>query len=654
MKRYFIYLIVAVTVTSMLALEIHARGRGGGGRGGGGRGGGARGGGSRGGGARPSRPSSRPSRPSRPSSPSFSRPGGGGAARPGGGSRPSVGNRPSGSRPGGNRPPLNSRPGSGTRPGAGSGNIQRPGGGRPPIQPGQRPSLPNAGNRPQAGGGRPGGAQRPSQLPSTRPGSGGRGGIAAGIAGGAAAATLPGLRNRPGAGERPGRGERPDRGERPGVADRQNQLQDRLADRGDRGSDRLENREDRQGDRGDRQDNRQGIREDRQDNRQGNRDDRQSNRDDRLQDRQDRWNDWHDDWHDHHGDWYHGGWHGPWEPGDRWNYWWDNYPALTAFGITTWAVNRVGWAFGYSDYSNPYYSDGGDYGGYDYSEPIVMAPTEETLAGDPSDTGPPAEVTPEQLSNFDEARQQFFAGDYEAALTSSNAALKELPNDAVIHEFRALILFALGKYQDSAATLYPVLSVGPGFDWTTLIGLYPDVNTYTEQLRKLEEYRDKNPQDAAARFLLAYHYTTAGHNDAAIAQLKKLLEISPNDQLAKQLLLGLDPNAEVPNPAKQIEPPKPEAAIKASDIYGTWTAKRGNGQFEMSLQEDGKFSWKYDEQGKASQVTGVWSVDENGILALEMNDEGVMLAQVILKDGQLDFYMLGDDKGSDPLQFSKG
>ena len=43
----------------------------------------------------------------------------------------------------------------------------------------------------------------------------------------------------------------------------------------------------------------------------------------------------------------------------------------------------------------------------------------------------------------------------------------------------ALCLFALGRYDESAATLYAVLSVGPGWDWTTLIGLYPDVSTST-------------------------------------------------------------------------------------------------------------------------------------------------------------------------------
>ena len=69
-----------------------------------------------------------------------------------------------------------------------------------------------------------------------------------------------------------------------------------------------------------------------------------------------------------------------------------------------------------------------------------------------------------------------------------NDALAKVPNDSDIHEFRALCLFALGRYDEAAATLYAVLSVGPGWDWTTLIGLYPDVSVYTAQLRALESY----------------------------------------------------------------------------------------------------------------------------------------------------------------------
>ncbi|MFN0199194.1 MAG: tetratricopeptide repeat protein [Planctomycetaceae bacterium] len=598
MKKTYYYLVVSIVIVALVgSLELFARGRGGGGGfGGGGGGGGGRsfgGGGGNFGGGGGNRPQM--SRPSpRPSQPSFS--------RPSGGSRPSTGSRPSG----GNRPSVGNRPATGNRPEIGSGN--RPGGQRPSIQPGQRPSiqpgqrpnLPNAGTRPEGGslpgmGSRTGSYQRPSQLPSTRPGY----------------ANRPGMENRVAAGERPGLSQRPN------VEDRRTQLQDGLGNRGDRVDDRM------------------------------------ANRDDWSQQRHDHWNDWHDNHYGYHGAWYHGGWHGACAPGARWNYWWNNYPALTAFGVTTWAVNRVGYAFGYSDYSNPYSSGSVDESGYDYSEPLVMTPDEQTLAGDPNDSAPPAEVTPEKLSNFDQARTAFFAGNYDDAMTANNAALKELPNDAVIHEFRALILFALGKYQDSAATLYPVLSVGPGFDWTTMIGLYPDVKTYTSHLRALEDYRDNNPNDPAARLVLAYHYTTAGRNDSAIEQLKKLLEISPDDQLAKQLLVGLDPEADVPNPSKQVQPPKPDGKIKSSDLNGTWTAKRDQGTFEMALEDNGKYSWKFDQNGKSSEVTGVWSVDDKGVLALQMNDQGVMLAQTVLNKNKLDFYMLGDDKGSDPLEFSK-
>jgi hypothetical protein len=51
--------------------------------------------------------------------------------------------------------------------------------------------------------------------------------------------------------------------------------------------------------------------------------------------------------------------------------------------------------------------------------------------------------------------------------------------------------------------MYTVLSNGPGWDWTTLVGLYPGVEVYTQQLRTLESYCTTRPQKADARFLLA-------------------------------------------------------------------------------------------------------------------------------------------------------
>ena len=62
-------------------------------------------------------------------------------------------------------------------------------------------------------------------------------------------------------------------------------------------------------------------------------------------------------------------------------------------------------------------------------------------------------------------------------------AIKLLPSDATMHEFRALVLFAEGKYHEAAEGIYAVLSMGPGWTWDTMMSLYPNEETYTRQLR---------------------------------------------------------------------------------------------------------------------------------------------------------------------------
>ncbi len=118
-------------------------------------------------------------------------------------------------------------------------------------------------------------------------------------------------------------------------------------------------------------------------------------------------------------------------------------------------------------------------------------------------------------------------------------------------------LFALGRYQEAAGIEYAVLSAGPGWDWTTLSSLYPNVDTYTKQLRALEEYRNQHPDDGAVRFLLASQYITCGYNDNAVTELKSVVKLNPKDQLSQQLIAGLTttaPPADQP-PATPASPP---------------------------------------------------------------------------------------------------
>ncbi len=154
--------------------------------------------------------------------------------------------------------------------------------------------------------------------------------------------------------------------------------------------------------------------------------------------------------------------------------------------------------------------------------------------------------------------------------------------------------------------------------------------------------------------MLSYHYITAGHDDAAATELKRLIKLTPKDPVAIEMLLGVDPEAELPEPPKEIQPPKPSAPVESAQLEGSWKADRDGRQFVMDLKPDGTFSWTYTEADKTQEVTGVWQVDKDGVLAMQMNDEGVMVAQVLPQgDGKLDFYMVGDTQGSPPLNFVK-
>jgi tetratricopeptide (TPR) repeat protein len=140
---------------------------------------------------------------------------------------------------------------------------------------------------------------------------------------------------------------------------------------------------------------------------------------------------------------------------------------------------------------------------------------------------------------LDTARTGFAQGDYAGALANCNQAIVGLPNCVAAHEFRALTLFALARYKEAAGPVYDVLSVGPGWDWATLESFYPREDVYVQQLRALEQYVQSNPNVAEARFVLAYHYMTGGHYDAAAEQLQVVVQLNPQDRLSAQLLVAM-------------------------------------------------------------------------------------------------------------------
>jgi len=383
----------------------------------------------------------------------------------------------------------------------------------------------------------------------------------------------------------------------------------------------------------------------------------QQNRQDFLNNRREDWQNYLDDRYPWHGGWHHGYWTGHW--GAYWEHMWARYPVWSAFAVTGWALNSVGYMFGTWGYSNPYYDAGSTEVVYDYSQPIVIysEPAEAAAPSTPATpeaAALPPGVSQEALDQFDQARSAFGEGDYKQALGLANQALKSMPSDATLHEFRALCLFALGQYRDAAATLNAVLAVGPGWDWTTMASLYPDTEVYTGQLRKLEEYVKANPGAPDARFVLAYHYLTTGSPEAAAKQLEHVVKSVPNDAVARQLydMLTYKPSEEAKPQVEAAAPAGPE--IPAESLVGTWKSAGPSGSaFEMTLTKEGEFAWKYTQGKKEQLVKGAYAVDRN-TLAMEPAAGGVMLAQLTPRGADaIDFKMIGAPENEPPLRFAR-
>ena len=347
-----------------------------------------------------------------------------------------------------------------------------------------------------------------------------------------------------------------------------------------------------------------------------------------------------------HHDWYHGGWnyhwHGPWHYGPVG--WWG------AGFVTGVAIASTPWAWGYYPYYNPYYVPAVVIEGttIDYSQPIVVVGS--TAA---NDNRTPAQIAQQAEPLLNTAREEFQSGQYQAALSDASKAIAQSPNDPAQHEFRGLVLFAMKQYKPAAAAIYAVLSVGPGWDWTTMISLYPNVEVYTDQLRSLEQYCQANPNAAEARFLLGYHYITCGHTDSAVQVLKDVVRLNPKDQLAAQLLRGMSntPAAEESEPAKTTTPPKP---VEASALVGNWKASRDDGSsFSLDLTGDAKYRWQFQQNGKTQEFSGTYAVAD-GLLILKQGDSPTMVGQVTpVGDNQFNFKLAGNNPSDPGLTFGK-
>jgi Tfp pilus assembly protein PilF len=354
--------------------------------------------------------------------------------------------------------------------------------------------------------------------------------------------------------------------------------------------------------------------------------------------------------HGYHPDWYHGNWH------DHGDHYWHHWPGWWGSGFIAGAALAdltTPWSWGYIPYANPYCAGPIVVEGtsVDYSQPLALAAgpaADSTPEPDDDDQQPAA---PPAAQPLDAARAAFQKGDYAAALAQCDKAIATNPKDTMPNELRGAILFAMHRYDEAAAALYAVLSVGPGWDWTTMDSLYGDVSVYSEQLRALEKYVHDNPDSAQARFVLAYQYLTCGYADAAAKQFKAVVRLNPKDQLSAQILSALTTPETTKPSATVAAPPKP---VKASALVGNWKATRSDGKtISLNLSDDGKYTWTYAQKDKPQTFSGDYSVADN-LLVLKQKGTPVMVGQVTSTDGDgFNFKLPGNNPNDPGLTFGK-
>jgi len=370
------------------------------------------------------------------------------------------------------------------------------------------------------------------------------------------------------------------------------------------------------------------------------------------------------DWH--HGSWNYG-WNRTWQqknyhpprnsylPGYRPE---RNYSNDSSWGISAWSLGSLAYDLGYNSYRNPYKAPPVQSRStvINYTMPIsVVASTEEPETED-------AALTSEEKSTAatERARAQFRSGDYVGALSSTDEAISYAYSDSALHEFRALSMFALGRYGDAAGVLNPVLASGPGWDWATMSAFYSDSETYTAQLRRLESYVQSRPDSADAQFVLGYHYMVSGFIDAAFSMFDRVVTLQPADTVAAQLrTLAQSSSPDSEDDLSEEEDVADEDVdgsieqIDPADLDGGWKAMSGDGKpITLILNPSGDFSWNYEGAADGKVLSGDWAIDDDGQLVLTASDVQ-MVASVSLEEDTLAFVLAGSPVGDPGLSFER-
>jgi hypothetical protein len=242
-------------------------------------------------------------------------------------------------------------------------------------------------------------------------------------------------------------------------------------------------------------------------------------------------------------------------------WWWPGYG--NRFGYFPWFAYGVGGGYGYG-YGYPYLAYQSVYPYYGYNNPA------STVA---AQNGPPNDQLENSLDYASQGEIAFREGKYPQAVQDWRHALVDDPQNGAIVLLLSQALFATGQHVEAAGALQAALQMLPEDKWGTVVThykeLYPNIQAYTDQLRAAEKLRSANPEIPALHLLLGYHFGYLGYPKEAVKELKKSVELSPKDEIARKLYETFSAKlGPTPKPSEEVpetpEETKPEAT-KAAD-----------------------------------------------------------------------------------------
>lgn len=352
--------------------------------------------------------------------------------------------------------------------------------------------------------------------------------------------------------------------------------------------------------------------------------------------------------------WHHGHWGYGWNSGYYHRHWWydddDDFASGFMWGIAVWSLGNMIYDMGYHTYKNPYPAPPVQNTYITYAQPVSVA----AAANPPGDEATTKLAETKSNEALERSRVAFRKGDYLTASKAVDEALAFTPSDVTLHEYRALVFFALGKYADATGVLNPVLASGPGWSWDTMIGFYGASATYEDQLRKLEAHVKSSPDKADGHFLLGYHYMVCGHMEKSLAEFEATVRLQPADSIARQLrdlTKNSIPDGGESDAAPEVAPPP----VPLEKLVGTWVSDRGeDGKVTFTMKESGDYTWSFMNAGQSSELKGTYGLNDKGLLVLTSDDSQMVSAITLDGDSKLNFVLIGAPDGDPGLDFTKG